>query len=150
MMWIIFIDWQPYWRCDWTMNIGANRNAHGKRTVSTNSINKTTTSERLDSWASRIWRGIELVFKSLDCFTVRPNFFQPDRLLEWSVFHFIYFYLFIFLGGGGGGAQLQCIWCCIPMIRPPTVIRRFKRRSCIHCNQCLILKFRTGQHICAQ
>ena len=30
-----FIDWQQCWKCDWTMNIGANRNAHGKRTVST-------------------------------------------------------------------------------------------------------------------
>ena len=133
-MWIIFIDWQPYWRCDWTMNIGANRNAHGKRTVS---INKTTTSERLDSWASRLWRGIELVFKSLDCFTVRPIFFQPDRLLEWSVFHFIYFYLFIFFGGVGVGvlsSNAFTIWCCIPIIRPPRVIRRFKRRSCFICD----------------
>ena len=97
------------------------------------------------SWASRLWRGIELVFKSLDCFTVRPNFFQPDRLLEWSVFHFIYFHLFIYffwgVGGGGGGggwgwgwgvlsSNAFTIWCCIPIIRPPRVIRRFKRRSC--------------------
>ena len=36
-------------------------------TWQTNSINKTATSERLDSWASRLWRGIELVFKSLHC-----------------------------------------------------------------------------------
>ena len=43
-------------------------------TWQTNSINKTATSERLDSWASRLWRGIGLVFKSLDCFTVWPNF----------------------------------------------------------------------------
>ena len=27
MMWIVYIDWQQYWKCDWTMNIGANRNA---------------------------------------------------------------------------------------------------------------------------
>ena len=104
-------------------------------TWQTNSINKTTTSERLDSWASRLWRGIELVFKSLDCFTVRPNFFQPDRLLEWSVFHFIYFYLFIFFFWGGGGvlsSNAFTIWCCIPIIRPPRVIRRFKRRSCFN------------------
>ena len=41
-----------------------------------NSINKTATSKGLDSWASRLWRGtgIELVFRSLDCFTVRPIF----------------------------------------------------------------------------
>ena len=35
MMWIFYIDLQQNWKCDWTMNIGANRNAHGKRTVST-------------------------------------------------------------------------------------------------------------------
>ena len=45
-------------------------------TWQTNSINKTATRERLDSWASRLWRGIELIFKSLDCFTVRPIFFN--------------------------------------------------------------------------
>ena len=104
MMWIIFIDWQPYWKCDWTMNIGANRNAHGKRTVSTKQ-------PQVDSWASRLWRGIELVFKS-QC----DQFFQPGRLLEWRVFHF-FIYLFIFfgcvcvcVGGGGGGGG-----CSAPM-----------------------------------
>ena len=35
MVWIFYIDWQQYMKGDWTMNIGANRNAHGKRTVST-------------------------------------------------------------------------------------------------------------------
>ena len=35
MMWIFYIDWQQYWKCDWTMNTGANRNTHAKRTVST-------------------------------------------------------------------------------------------------------------------
>ena len=106
-------------------------------TWQTNSMNKTTTSERLDSWASRLWRGIELVFKSLDCFTVQPNFFQPDRLLEWSVFHFIY--SFFFLGGGGLlSSNAFTIWCCIPIIRPPRVIRRFKRRSCYRINEMLI------------
>ena len=53
-------------------------------TWQTNSINKTTTSERLDSWASRLWRGIELGFKSLDFTRLSQcdHFFQPDRLLE--------------------------------------------------------------------
>ena len=45
-------------------------------TWQTNSITKTATSERLDSWASRIWRGIEIVFKPLHRFTVRPIFFN--------------------------------------------------------------------------
>ena len=35
MIWILFIEWQEYWKCHWTMNICANRNTHGKRTVST-------------------------------------------------------------------------------------------------------------------
>ena len=45
MIWIFFIDWQQYWKWDWTMNICANRNAHGKRTVSTKQPQGT--SERL-------------------------------------------------------------------------------------------------------
>ena len=70
-----------------------------------NSINKTATSERLDSWVSRLWRGNELVFKSLDCFTVRPIF--STRLIT----RIKNFYLYFFFGGGGGGiAQLQCIY----------------------------------------
>ena len=67
----------------------------------TNSINKTAKSDRLDSWASRHWRGIELVFKSLDCFTVRPIF--STRLITRMKRGFFFF-------GGGGGAQLQCTY----------------------------------------
>ena len=100
-------------------------------TWQTNSINKTATktSERLDSWACRLWRGIELVFKSLHCFTMRP-IFSTRRLLEWRVFHF--------LGGGVVGwgrvhsSNAFTIWCCIPISRTPRVIRRFKRRSCVY------------------
>ena len=92
-------------------------------TWQTNSINKTATSERLDSWASRLWRGIELVFKSLNCFTVRPNF--STRPITRIPMH-------------SNAFQFQCnsnaftIWCCIPISRPPRVIRRFKRRSCYY------------------
>ena len=71
-------------------------------TWQTNSINKTTTSERLDSWAFRLWRGIELVFKSLDCFTVRPFFFSTRPITRMKRFIYFYFY-FYFLGGWGGG-----------------------------------------------
>ena len=133
MMWIIFIDWQPYWRCDWTMNIGANRNAHGKRTVST----KQPQVKDYDSWAFRLWRGIELVFNSLDCFTVRPFFStRPITRMKRFIYLFTFIFIFIFFGGGGGGggwvlsSNAFTIWCCIPIIRPPRVIRRFKRRSC--------------------
>ena len=90
-------------------------------TWQTNNINKTTTSERLDNWASRLWRGIELVFKSLDCFTVRPIFSTRPitRMRSFSFYSFIYiffiylfiiFYLFIYFFFWGGGAQLQCIY----------------------------------------
>ena len=75
-------------------------------TWQTNSINKTTTSEGLDSWASRLWRGIyELVFKPLDCFTVRPIFStRPITRMKSFIYLFFYFILFFFLGGGGGVA----------------------------------------------
>ena len=67
-----------------------------------NSINKTANSERLDSWASRLWRstGIELVFKSLDCFTVRPIFSTRPitRIKSFSLFFFV---VVFFFGGGG-------------------------------------------------
>ena len=69
MMWIFYIDWQQYWKCDWTMNIGANRNAHGKQTVSTKQPQVTDLTVGLPD----IW-GTELVFKSLDRFTVQPIF----------------------------------------------------------------------------
>ena len=96
----------------------------------TNSINKTATSERLDSWTSRLWRGtgiIELVFKSLDCFTVRP-IFSNRPITRINSFSFFFFFLF---GGGGGG---MCVlssnaftsWCCIPISRPPRVIKTFQ------------------------
>ena len=67
----------------------------------------------VDSWASRLWRGtgIELVFKSLDCFTVRP-IFSTRPITKIKSFSF---FLFFFGGGGvgGGGAQLQCIYCLV-------------------------------------
>ena len=97
-------------------------------TWQTSNINKTATGDRLDSWASRLWRGIELVFKSLDCFTVRP-IFSTRTITRMKSFSF-------FWGGVGlgvEGAQLQCIYYLvlyIPISRLPRVIRRFKRRSC--------------------
>ena len=104
-MQIFYINWQQHWEYDWTMNIGAN--AHGKRTVSTKQHNWKT-------WQlSFQWyrRGIELVFKSLDCFTMRlfhsaTIFFlihlyllfgtSPGWLVGWRIF---------FAGGGGGGGD---------------------------------------------
>ena len=129
MMWIFYIDWYQYWKCYWTMNIGVNRvNAHGKRTVST----KPATGDRLDSWAFRHWRGIELVFKSVDCFTVRPIFFSTRLITRIKSFSLFFFLNFTGGGGGGGGAQLQCIYYLVLYtdLKAAEGFRRFKRRSC--------------------
>ena len=109
------------------MNIGVNRvNAHGKRTVST----KPATGDRLDSWAFRHWRGIELVFKSVDCFTVRPIF--STRLIIRIKSFSLGFFFWIKRGGGGVGAQLQCIYYLVLYtdLKAAEGFRRFKRRSC--------------------
>ena len=95
MMWLFYIDWEQYCKCDWTMNIGANRNAHGK-------------CDWLDSWASRHCRSIKVVFKSLDCFTVRPTFSSSLITRMKGFFCLFVCFLFVFCWGGGG-AQLQCI-----------------------------------------
>ena len=68
-------------------------------TWQTNSTNKTATSDRLDSWASRHWRSIEQVFRSLDCFTV---------LLIFSTRLITRIKSFSFFGGWGGGGG--CGW----------------------------------------
>ena len=139
MIWIFYIDWQQYCKCDSTMNIGA-----PECTWQTNSINKTTTSERLDSWASRLWRGIELVFKSLHCFTLRP-FFSTRPITRMKSFSFLCVCVCVCVcgggGGGGGGGGCRVVssnafttWFCILISRPPRVMRRFKRRSCIFCS----------------
>ena len=132
MMWIFYIHWQQYWKCDWRLNIGANRNAHGKRTVSTKQPQVTDLTVGLPDIG-----GTELVFKSLDCFTVRPIF--STRLIT----RMKSFFLFVCFFGGGRGAQLQgiTIWCCIPISRPPRVFRRFKRRSCWNHLLTLVLFF---------
>ena len=88
-------------------------------------------------------RGIELVFKSLDCFTKRlfhtATFFccyicicclklhQADYKVE-------ILFCFVFLTSiWWGSTQLQCVYYLrrILISRPPRVFRRFKRRSCL-------------------
>ena len=117
-------------------------------TWQTNSINKTATSERLDSWASRLWRGIEVVFKSLHCLTVRPIFStRPITRFLFFILSLFLFFIFFFGGGGGGGgggvlsSNAFTIWCCIPISRPPRVIRRFKRCSCFNVMYEFCLRF---------
>ena len=114
MMQIFYIDWQQHWECDRTMNIGAN--AHGKRTVSTKQPQLTDLDLRWQLGFQWHRRGIELVFKSLDCFTKRlfhsATIFlllhmmhllfetSPGWLPGWRVFLF----WFLFLPRFGGGA----------------------------------------------
>ena len=157
MIRIFYVDWQKHWECDRTMNIGAN--AHGKRTVY--GINKTATGDRLDHcWQldfQRHWRGVELAFKSLDCFTIRLFHSattlvllhmyllletSPHWLLGVRVFIFLYL---IFRGWGWGlgwsylsrfggealNSDVFTIWCFILISRSSRVFWRFKRRSCI-------------------
>ena len=96
MMWIFYIDRQQYWKCDWTINIGATWNAHGKRTA----LTKQPTSERLDIWASRYWRGswasfqVTRLIHSATIFSIQPGWW-----LEWRVL----FVLGFFWGGWGWG-----------------------------------------------
>ena len=102
--------------------------------------------------SSHKWKTWQLGFQTLErywasfqvttLFHSATIFFQPGRLLEWRVFNyyffmylFIFIYLFIylffiFLGGAVLSSNAFTIWCCIPISRPPRVIRRFKRRSC--------------------
>ena len=131
MMRIFYIDWQQHWECDRTMNIGAN--AHGERTVTT----KTTTSDRLVlRWQlSFQWyrRGIELVFKSRDCFT--KWLFHSATICFAATYVFVVwnFTSFFLTSIWWGSTQLQCIYYLrrILISRPPRVFLHFKRRSCL-------------------
>ena len=117
-----------------------------KCTWQTSGINKTATSDRLDlCWQLGFqWhrRGIELVFKSPDCFTKRLFhsvtillllhmylLFEtsPGWLQGWRVFCFIFLTSIWW-----GSTQLQCIYYLrrILISRLPRVFQRFKRRSC--------------------
>ena len=118
MMRIFYIDRQQHWECDRTMNIGTN--AHSERTVSTKQPQ--LSSDRLDlRWQLDVqWhrRGIELVFKSLDCFTKRLFHKATDSQCDHFFFAATYVVVvwnftrlitrlkgfFFFLPQNGGGA----------------------------------------------
>ena len=103
-------------------------------TWQTNSIKNPATSERLDSWTSRHWRGIELVFKWLDCFTVWPIFSTRliTRMKSFTFFYFIVSFVCVCgcvcvcvcVGGGVLTSNAFTIWCCIQISRPLRVFRR--------------------------
>ena len=133
------------YRLTTALGMRANHEYWCKCTWRTNAINKTATSDRLDlRWQLGFqWhrRGIELVFKSLDCFTKwlfhsATIFFcchiricclklhQADYKIE-EFFSFFNLDLV-------GEHSAPCIYYLrrILISRPPRVFRRFKRRSC--------------------
>ena len=101
MMRIFYIDWQQHWECHRTVNIGDQQNSH-----------KWQTSRQLGFQWHR--RGIELVFKSLDCFTKRlfhtaTIFAATYVFVVWNFTRLItrlksFFFLFFFLPRFGGGS----------------------------------------------
>ena len=133
MMQIFYVDWQQHWKCNRTIY-------WCKCTWQTNGINKTVTSDRLDyCWQLDFqWhrRGIELVFKSQDCYIMFHiatifccniciyclQLHQADNLVEeFYFFKPIFFISSLFRGGGGGltsiwwgSTQLQFIYYLVP------------------------------------
>ena len=119
-----------------------------KCTWRTNGINKTATSDRLHDLRWQLgfqWHrgGIELVFKSLDCFTKwlfhsATIFFAATYVfVVWNFTRLITRLKRVFLTSiSWGSTQLQCIYYLrrILISRPPRVFRRFKRRSCLVIN----------------
>ena len=130
MMRIFYIDWQQHWECHRTVNIGEQQNSHKWQ----------TSVDQLGFQWHR--RGIELVFKSLDCFTKR--LFHTTTIfccyicicclkLDQADYKVEEFFLFFLTSIWWGSTQLQCIHYLrrILISRPPRVFRRFKRRSCV-------------------
>ena len=92
-------------------------------------------------------RGIELVFKSLDCFTKRlfhtATFFCCYICICWLKVHQANYKVEegFFTSISWGSTQLPCIYYLrrILISRPPRVFRRFKRRSCCRYDGCRII-----------
>ena len=66
---------------------------------------------------------------------MRPIFStRPITRMKSCIYFIFYLFIYLFYWGVGGwvlSSNAFTIWCCIPIIRPPRVIRRFKRRSCL-------------------
>ena len=85
----------------------------------TNGINKTATSDRLDHcWQLGFqWhrKGIELVYKSLDCLTVRPFFVATNVFFVSS-----FFFWGVGVGGWVGGGMVRvaavCVWAYLDLV----------------------------------
>ena len=91
MMRIFYIDWQQHWKCDRTMNIGAN--AHGKRAVSTLKIaTSDQTGDRLDlRWQLGFqWHGIgiELVLQV-------PRLYHNATVSQCDHFLLLHMYMYL-------------------------------------------------------
>ena len=147
MMRIFYIDWQQHWECHRTVNIGEQQNSHKSQ----------TSVDQLGFQWHR--RGIELVFKSLDCFTKR--LFHTTTIfccyicicclkLDQADYKVEDFFLLFLTSIWWGSTQLQCIYYLrrILISMPPRVFRRFKRRSCFYwCPERMLLALISASEI---
>ena len=143
MMRIFYIDWQQRWECDQTMNIGAN--ARGERTVSTKQPQVTDFDLRWQLGFQWHRRGIELVFKSLDCFIKRlfhslTIFLLLHVFVVWNFTRLITRLKIFFTLIWWGSTQFQCTYYLrrILISRPPRVISAFQT-SLLFPSVCIIL-----------
>ena len=157
MIQVFYIDWQLLWKCDRTMNIGAN--AHGERTVSTKQPQVTDLTS-VDSWAQvtseRYWASFQ-VTRLFHKATVSPcdHFLAATYVfVVWNFTRLItrlksWVFLVLFTSIWWGSTQLQSIYYLrrILIPRPPKVCRRFKRRSRFCCSTWSMYMSKTGNPV---
>ena len=107
MMWIFYINWQQYWKCDWTMNIGVNQNAQ----------NDKMTKEQYKQNRHK-WQTWQLGFQTLERYWT--------KLITGMERVFFCVCVCVF------SSNALTIWCCILISRPLWVFRHFKRRSYLY------------------
>ena len=131
IMWILYIDKQQYWKCDWTINSG--ENAHGKRTVSVNGPKWQTS---VDSWVTS--ERHELVFKAHTQFYVAwfdHRLFHSATISQCDYFCcYMHFFLtwhyqdeeffFVCVSVWGLISSVSDIWCRILICRQSMVFWR--------------------------
>ena len=140
MMRIFYISWQQHWECDRTMILVQKHMANER--YQQNSLDRLDLRWQLGFQWHR--RGIERVFKTLDCFT--KHFFHSATIcccymciccLKLHQADYQVEELFFLSSIWRGSTQFQCIYYMrrILISRPPRVFRRFKRRSCLFHNK---------------
>ena len=132
MMRIFYIDWQQHWKCDRTMNIDQ---------WSTKAPQVTDLHRPVDSWvpvtSERHWASFQVTrlfhkatVSHCDHFLLQHMCLLFETSPGWSQGSRGFFFFFTSIWWGS--TQLQCIYYLrrILISRPPSVFRRFKRRSC--------------------